>query len=744
MRRLAFLFLVFAVPTFAQRTIVSGTVKDVNGLPYSGASLTITLSLPTGSLGAYLNGAQIAGTVGPLTLDTTGSFIANLADNTLVQCANAQGQLVTCVPQTQWTFRVTLSPGIAPPLGTGPQTCNATLTISGTSQNVSGSFLSCPALSGAPAGSFSGTSDPPVTQSFTATTTGAQGAIDLRQAPIDTHTISWRLNPGTLTPLVDSVPYANGDLHTANVNWVYQTGTFNVNANAIFGSAASSLAYRSDGANTANEFAQATVIETVASAAQNHGPCVRVQTGSLTAYCLQLAIDSFRIIYLNAGVITTLYSFDTSVFPLTGDVLKIQAVGNLLSGFRNGVLLGSVTDPNIASGLTGLVSFGNANSNGVSNFQSAALPACTVALDSSPDGATWTAGGIIPGQFCGASSGSFTATQAIANFVRVNVTALSAGQTLTVVYSGRLAGAPPSGNNSVSNGMWVQPGEVVWIQYSSVASAGPFVAHQSVRIANGSSPASVTTTTWDVLNCLSGPGGGAGTGFIVTQPGWLLSVTADVNTVGFAQGTFAVNQYILRSMPAGGGTASCATGLTVTQIGAILGTWPTGSFYPVGFVGTTGQYVNAWSIPGLTTVLSPSNPAAGADWTTITTVNGRTCVQSVTFQLVTSAAAANRLPVLVFKLVNFSGGGNTSQIVYPVTTAQVASTTQVYSFAPGVTTETVTTGSTVYHVAPFNNGQLVCASGGAAITVGTLTTALQAGDQFSNIAILTQVQNDNN
>jgi hypothetical protein len=146
MRRFLFLFLVFAVPTFAQRTVVLGTVTDSNSLPYSQASLTVTLSLPTGSLGAYLNGAQIAGTVGPVRLDNNGSFLVQLADNTLIQCANAQGQIVACVPQTQWTFAVNISPGIAPPAGTGPQSCSATLTISGASQSVSSSFSACPVL----------------------------------------------------------------------------------------------------------------------------------------------------------------------------------------------------------------------------------------------------------------------------------------------------------------------------------------------------------------------------------------------------------------------------------------------------------------------------------------------------------------------------------------------------------------------------------------------------------------------
>lgn len=148
MKKIAFLFFFFASSAFAQKTVVSGTVTDTSGLPYSGASLTATLSTPAGTLGAYLGGAQIAGTVGPVSLDSTGSFLLNLADNTQIRCANAQGQLVTCVPQTTWNFAVTLSPGVGPPLGKGPQTCNvAALTISGPSQSVTSSFNACPAIS---------------------------------------------------------------------------------------------------------------------------------------------------------------------------------------------------------------------------------------------------------------------------------------------------------------------------------------------------------------------------------------------------------------------------------------------------------------------------------------------------------------------------------------------------------------------------------------------------------------------
>ena len=150
------------------RTVVSGTVTDAQGLAYIGAQMTVTLTLPVGVSGAILNGVQVQGVVGPLQLDPTGSFLIQLPDNTVLQCTNAQGQIIACAPQTQWTFAITFSPGLAPPLGTGPQTCSATLTISGSLQSVSSALGACPSLSKAGRGSAC---------------TGANACIDPTQAP---------------------------------------------------------------------------------------------------------------------------------------------------------------------------------------------------------------------------------------------------------------------------------------------------------------------------------------------------------------------------------------------------------------------------------------------------------------------------------------------------------------------------------------------------------------------------------
>ncbi len=66
-------------------------------------------------------------------------------------------------------------------------------------------------------------------------------------------------------------------------------------------------------------------------------------------------------------------------------------------------------------------------------FPSPGVSSCTVAVDSSADGITWSSGGIIVGQTCTSTSSSVLITNTSANFVRVNVTNISGG-TVTIIY----------------------------------------------------------------------------------------------------------------------------------------------------------------------------------------------------------------------------------------------------------------------------------------------------------------------
>lgn len=138
----------FLVPLAAAQvpTLVSGTVKDVNGLAYANARVSAQLIPSTASPTIIVNGipTQIGGQQNG-SADVNGNFTMNLF------CNSAGGGCSVISPAgTQWQITVTTN-GAPPPLGTGPQSCSATITISGAAQTVSSSFSACPALSN-PAG----------------------------------------------------------------------------------------------------------------------------------------------------------------------------------------------------------------------------------------------------------------------------------------------------------------------------------------------------------------------------------------------------------------------------------------------------------------------------------------------------------------------------------------------------------------------------------------------------------------
>ncbi len=123
----AFLFaLVFPEGLRAQNFIaITGTVVDPNGIPYGNGTMSAVLT--PGSPGGWtLGGNPYSGRVGPVTLDSTGSFTANFGSNAAILPAG-----------TKWQITVNSNQGgIAPPLGTGAQTFSVTMTLN-TSQNIS-------------------------------------------------------------------------------------------------------------------------------------------------------------------------------------------------------------------------------------------------------------------------------------------------------------------------------------------------------------------------------------------------------------------------------------------------------------------------------------------------------------------------------------------------------------------------------------------------------------------------------
>lgn len=173
----------------------------------------------------------------------------------------------------------------------------------------------------------------------------------------------------------DTFVYANGDLHTDNANWVYGAGTFQVSANKVFASSASiSSAYRSDQIWPNDQFSEVTAVVTGTAATQNGGPAVRIAAGATTFYGVQYASATFALIKEVAGTLTSLGT--NASFPVTGDVIRLQVVGNSLTVFKNGVAvtgMTNITDNSIVSGNAGIWGVGNSTTNGYSAWDAGSV-----------------------------------------------------------------------------------------------------------------------------------------------------------------------------------------------------------------------------------------------------------------------------------------------------------------------------------------------------------------------------------
>ncbi len=122
---------------------------------------------------------------------------------------------------------------------------------------------------------------------------------------------------------------------------------------------------------------------------------------------------------------------------------------------------------------------------------------------------------------------------------------------------------------------------------------------------------------------------------------------------------------------------------------------------------------------------SPANPAAGADITFVQQTNTRAFFMSFTAILTTGAAVANRQVHIVL-----DDGAN--QIYnHPALAVQVASTAVRYVFAAGVAALTTTDGVQVVPIPPRYFLRSLH-------RIRTLTTALQAADQWSAAQLLNE------
>lgn len=121
-------------------------------------------------------------------------------------------------------------------------------------------------------------------------------------------------------------------------------------------------------------------------------------------------------------------------------------------------------------------------------------------------------------------------------------------------------------------------------------------------------------------------------------------------------------------------------------------------------------------------VIQVAQPAAGLDFTATVPAMARWRVQCLQAQLLTSAVVANRVPHLVIT----DGQGHT-MYNFPSPGNQVPSTT--FQYSAGTTIVTTQFDGAQVLVLPYPMKLL------QGWTIGMLSTALQAGDQWSNIVI---------
>lgn len=188
---------------------------------------------------------------------------------------------------------------------------------------------------------------------------------------------------------------------------------------------------------------------------------------------------------------------------------------------------------------------------------SGTVATCTVAVDSSADGISWSAGGIIPAKTCTSNGDSLPQTHVVANFARVNVTAISgAGAQVIVVYTGYTTAA--AGGGTVTSVTGTPP-------ITSSGGNAPAIGCATCAIGPGASTAGhvATFSGTDGLTLADGGAGGTGTvthtGNLTANSVMLGNVVADskVDTALVTDGAGAITDTTV-------GTVLTATQGTIT------------------------------------------------------------------------------------------------------------------------------------------------------------------------------------
>jgi hypothetical protein len=138
--------LLYPSVAWAQFDLVTGTVTDPNGIPYSNATVRAQLAIA----GAVVNGqptvtnpsqaqcisAGLGNAPCQMPFQGTQSFSLDVNGNIPNGGISLANNPSVTPAGTQWLFSVTISPGITPPAGTGPQSFSVAVTISTNPQNI--------------------------------------------------------------------------------------------------------------------------------------------------------------------------------------------------------------------------------------------------------------------------------------------------------------------------------------------------------------------------------------------------------------------------------------------------------------------------------------------------------------------------------------------------------------------------------------------------------------------------------
>jgi hypothetical protein len=311
---------------------------------------------------------------------------------------------------------------------------------------------------------------------------------------------------------------------------------------------------------------------------------------------------------------------------------------------------------------------------------------CTVALDSSVDGSTWVAGGVIAGQTCtGASQSAVTIAEA--NYVRVSLTALSGGGSIGVTYDGNVS-ATGLGSSVRSSMQYNSTYTAPTVDSGVNLNGSPITIHRltwvpigTVSTCNVALDSSVDGTNWSA--------GGAIVGQTCTSAGQSVATTKVTNFVRINLGTFTGTGSVVviydGNIASANGAGSPVFTNQTNVYGAFLQDFSAGSIdLPdgAGFVATTdsnigidttGQNVHLFNagtdtliqssqaILALNVIPKSANGSSGLQTASLCVENGTTlaCTDSggASFVGITSTGAVSLSPANLAVTISPTGTG---------------------------------------------------------------------------------------